>query len=139
MSAQYDKSAAWQSPPEGYLAGISSQVHASRRRQSLRRNGLSLLLLFFSAGLGVWGIARVAQPEAGNMLGIPCSIVQENQIAFLAGTLDVDLQAQIEAHQEKCVRCRAMLAKMQSSDARVISDQGRLPTRDALSYNPQAS
>ncbi len=125
MNAQYDKSADWQSPPEGYLAGISSQVHASRRRQSLRRNGLSLLLLFFSAGLGVWGIGRVAQPGAGNLLSIPCSIVQENHVAFLAGTLDVGLKAQIEAHLEKCVRCRAMLAEMQSSDARVTSAHGK--------------
>lgn len=115
METRPEDSDFWQQPPGGYLKDIQEETLASRRRRSLRRDSLILVLVLLIAGVGVYGISRVARPGSVTLPGIPCSIVQENQVAYLAGTLDADLQSQIQAHLERCARCRAMLAEMPSA------------------------
>jgi anti-sigma factor RsiW len=67
--------------------------------------------------MGVKMIGRSSPPRLEDARGSACTEVQKHLAAFIAGNLDAQLSADIEAHLKMCSNCQAALAKLQASHA----------------------
>lgn len=133
MSTSFDESEYWVLSQGEYLAGLSKQLRATRRRRSFQQKTMCVLLMVFGVGLGMSIAGRLSRIDDSQAFA--CSDVQQNMQAYVAGTLEQPFRARFEEHLKTCPRCREVLGKLQASNDHEQVQHHRVAVRQHRSLN----
>lgn len=102
----------WQHCPSGQVRSMVNDLQVRRRTRCARRTATVMLcLLCIGAGYMALQPQRDDRRDYG---GIGCTEVHRHASAYVDGTLDPQIAAQIKRHLAQCDHCRTWMADFQS-------------------------
>ena len=123
MDTKQNRQFNWQQCEGGEVDQIVSRLKRRRLFRTLQRDiavvtGLMLMLasgVVFSSGM---------PPQELDYGGIMCGDVDRHSLEFVKGSLDGEMQAQIEQHIKHCWHCQQRIANLRAGERQTPRDPG---------------
>ncbi len=109
----------WGDCTQGEVGKLVSSLKQRKRHRRLIQGtvAVGVVMLLLTVGFSVSqflpkSTAPLLQGQGAQYAGICCEKVQEHGKAYLAGTVDKEINHRIEEHLKECKHCRTKIEKM---------------------------